>query len=65
MSMPGRIDQQRSVSMDLDAAELFKDDGTLYSVNGVFIEVKDDRPVGLIRLGGASEIAATAFAKAA
>src|SRR5262249_19537499 len=51
---PGRIDQLRSVSMDLDAAELFEDDGTLDSVNGVFIEVEDDmsRPSGLVCLGG-------------
>jgi hypothetical protein len=41
--------------MYLDAAELFEDDGTLDSVNGVSIEVEDDvrsRPAGLIRLGG-------------
>jgi hypothetical protein len=40
--------------MDLDAAELFEDDGTLDSVNGTSIEVEDDvsRPAGLIRLGG-------------
>jgi hypothetical protein len=53
--------------MDLDAAELFEDDGTLDSVNGVFIEVEDDvsLPAAFFASAAASEIAATAFAKAA